>query len=310
MLKGREWLNQRLDSLDFRFEAPPSPTEHREVWPLRFYPWDISSEVQNYSREFVDNQCEYPGVNILLPTMQGNEADSFFIMKQLLGTLGRLLIAPRFRISTQVVVQNPSLSGNSPPVPPATKLLQQALAAEHGGNAGRGVLDIACETQGKSFFIVEMKRPSLFRKKREQCLPDLVGVLQGTSVVGEKSMVQSIGQLFRYLVSASLGYGAISTGDATYFVKRSSDNALHVSKGFQWDEEKFLMTLAYAIQCGYLDKTTYTFDGMKERSSSSSRISCMTHSHSNPTSRSSTRTASLADSEVSKRKANDSRFSQ
>jgi hypothetical protein len=82
------------------------------------------------------------------------------------------------------------------------------LVAEHGGNAGRGVLDIACETQ--------MKRPSLFRKKREQCLPDLVGVLQGTSVVGKKSMVQSIAQLFRYLVFASLGYGAVSTGDATY----------------------------------------------------------------------------------------------
>jgi hypothetical protein len=71
------------------------------------------------------------------------------------------------------------------------------------------------------------------------------------------------------------------------------------------------MTLAYAIQCGYLDKTTYTFNGVMERSSSSSCISyCMTHSHSDPTSRSSTRIASLADFEVSKRKANDSRFSQ
>jgi hypothetical protein len=113
------------------------------------------------------------------------------------------------------------------------------------------------------------------------------------------------------LVSASLGYGVVSTRDATYFVKMSSDNALHVSKGFQWDEEKFLMTLAYAIQCGYLDKTTYMLNGLKGRLSSSSCISyCMTHSYSDPTSRSSSRTASLADSEVSKRKANDSRFSQ
>jgi hypothetical protein len=208
------------------------------------------------------------------------------------------------------VVQNPSLIGNPPPVPLVTKLLQQALVAEHGGNTGRRVPYIACGTQGKSFFIVEMKRASLFRKKREQCLPDLAGVLQGTSMVGKKNMVQSIAQLFRYLVSASLGYGAVSTGDATYFVKRSSDNALHVSKGFQWDEEKFLMTLAYAIQCGYLDNTTYTFDGVMERSSSSSHKSfCMTHSHCDPTSRSSTRTASLANSEVSKRKANDSSFS-
>jgi hypothetical protein len=71
--------------------------------------------------------------------MQGNEAKSSFIMEQLLGTLGSVLIAPRFWISTQVVVQNPSLSGNPPPVPPATKLLQQALVAEHGGNAGRRV---------------------------------------------------------------------------------------------------------------------------------------------------------------------------
>jgi hypothetical protein len=45
-------------------------------------------------------------------------------------------------------------------------------------------------------------------------------------------VVQSIVQVFRYLVSASLGYRAVSTGDATYVVKRSSDNALYVSKGF------------------------------------------------------------------------------
>jgi hypothetical protein len=96
MLKGRKWLNQRLDSLDFRFEAPPSPTERREVWPVRFYPWDIISEVQNSSREFVDNQREYPRINIILPIMQGNKAESSFIMEQLLGTLGSILIAPRF----------------------------------------------------------------------------------------------------------------------------------------------------------------------------------------------------------------------
>jgi hypothetical protein len=77
-----------------------------------------------------------------------------------------------------------------------------------------------------------MKRASLFREKREQCLPDLVGILQGTYVVGKKSMVQSIAQLFRYLVSASLGYEAISTGDTTYFVKRSSDNALQCHQTF------------------------------------------------------------------------------
>jgi hypothetical protein len=87
------------------------------------------------------------------------------------------------------VVQNPSLIGNPPPVPLVTKLLQQALVAEHGGNTGRRVPYIACGTQGKSFFIVEMKRASLFRKKREQCLPDLAGVLQGTSMVGKKNMV-------------------------------------------------------------------------------------------------------------------------
>jgi hypothetical protein len=70
------------------------------------------------------------------------------------------------------------------------------------------------------------------------------------------------------------------------------------------------MTLVYAIQCGYLDKTTYTFDGVMERWSSSSRISYrMTHSYSDPTSHSSMRTVSLVDSKVSKKKANDSRFS-
>ena len=70
------------------------------------------------------------------------------------------------------------------------------------------------------------------------------------------------------------------------------------------------MTLAYAIHCGYLDKTTYTLDGLMERSSSSLYKSyCMTHSHCDPTSRSSMRIASLADYEVLKKKANDSRFS-
>jgi hypothetical protein len=78
MLKGRELLNQRVDSLDFGFEAPPSPTERWEVWPVRFYRWDISYEVQNCSREFVDNRREYPRIKIILPTMQGNEAKSFF----------------------------------------------------------------------------------------------------------------------------------------------------------------------------------------------------------------------------------------
>jgi hypothetical protein len=189
------------------------------------------------------------------------------------------------------------------------------LVAEHGGKAGRGFVDIACETDGKSFFIVEIERPSLFRKKREQCLLDLVGVLQGTSVVGKKSMVHSIAHLFRYLISASLGYGALSTGNATYFVKWYEDNALHVSKGFQWDEEKFLMTLAYALQCGHMDDTTYTSNGVTERPSSSLRTANRVTSTdpdptlSDPASGSSTRTASLVDSEVSKRKANDSRFS-
>ena len=164
MLKRKEWLNQRLDSLDFGFEAPPSPTEGWKVWLVRFYPWDISFEVQNCSCEFVDNQCEYPRVNIILPTMQGNESESSFIMRQLLGTLGIVLIAPPFWIKPQVVVQNPLLSGNPLPVPPAIKLFQQALVVEHGGNAGHGVLNIACETQEKIFFIAEMKRPSLFRK--------------------------------------------------------------------------------------------------------------------------------------------------
>jgi hypothetical protein len=82
----------------------------------------------------------------------------FFIMQQLLGSLGSVLIAPPFQIKSQVMVQNPLLSGNAPPVPAVAKLFQETLVAE-----GRGVLGIACETQGKSFFIVEMKRPSLFR---------------------------------------------------------------------------------------------------------------------------------------------------
>ena len=51
-------------------------------------------------------------------------------------------------------------------------------------------------------------------------------------MVGKKSMVQSIAQLFRHLVSASLGYGAVSTEDAMYFVKKTCNNMLYVSKGF------------------------------------------------------------------------------
>jgi hypothetical protein len=78
-----------LDSLDFRFAAQPTTTEHLEFWPVRFCPWDISSEVQNCSREFVDNQCQYPRVDIILPIMKGSEAKSYFIMEQLLGTLNR-----------------------------------------------------------------------------------------------------------------------------------------------------------------------------------------------------------------------------
>jgi hypothetical protein len=88
MLKGREWLNQSWIPWILGLQLN-QPQLSLEFWPVRFCPWDISSEVQNCSREFVDNQCQYPRVDIILPIMKGSEAKSYFIMEQLLGTLNR-----------------------------------------------------------------------------------------------------------------------------------------------------------------------------------------------------------------------------
>jgi hypothetical protein len=123
MIKGKEWLNQRLDPLNFGF-AQLSSTEGLGYWPVGFYQWDISSEVQNCSCEFVNNQGKYPRVNICKPTMHGNEGESSYIVIQLLSILGEVLIAPLFQVSPEYVVHNLSLSGNSLSVPSVTELFQ------------------------------------------------------------------------------------------------------------------------------------------------------------------------------------------
>jgi hypothetical protein len=43
-------------------------------------------------------------------------------------------------------------------------------------------------------------------------------------------MAQSIGQLFTYMVAKSIGYGALSTSDVTYFIQRSVGNTIDVSE--------------------------------------------------------------------------------
>ena len=63
--------------------------------------------------------------------------------------------------------------------------------------------------------------------------------LQGTSVVGKKNMVQSIEQLFKYLVFASLSYGAISTRDATFLSKGLVTMRCMSRKGFSGTKKSF-----------------------------------------------------------------------
>ena len=123
-------------------------------------------------------------------------------------------------------------------------------------------VDMSLRLEGRDFAIVEMKKPSFFRRTPQHNIPDLVVSYKHKDDIyndGNRSLVlaQGIDQLLSYMVTYRVGYGIISSTNLWYFVWYESDtlhDVLHISTGVEWQDKKFVAVLSY-----FLDKAAKVY---------------------------------------------------
>uniref|UniRef100_A0A7I4D8Z5 Protein kinase domain-containing protein n=1 Tax=Physcomitrium patens TaxID=3218 RepID=A0A7I4D8Z5_PHYPA len=275
-LTWAEWLNQRLPPLLFSFSARPGLRLAKEEFiPASTIRWDLWPDVDQYVADAVTKPSRHERIDLRVHTQTRkifSEADCCFVYQSLLANIGSVILGDKFAMaaeewsrSSAVTQQRTTADINRGTLNDLSADLNNVFELARGNPESGLRADIVLKCTGRTFLVVEMKRPSFFRGAVDQNFPDLVKGYEDKDLRfldGQRSHVlaQSITQLFRYLVRHEIGYGIISSADLSYLVSRVGDS-LRISEGIEWHDPKFIGALAYFMEKAADDTTPYVWGG-------------------------------------------------
>lgn len=256
-LRWEKWLRQQLPPLtlgtcssvpglrsskDDNIIAPARTVEWPNFWPdVDRYLELAANKHSHHKRIDIEESIKYRRLT--------SEADCMSVYDLLLTKIGGTLFGDKFTLELQKSSRRQHSTTNRPgalnnPSANVNNAMRIATRTIYP--------DMLLKYENRGIVVVEMKKPSFFRTRIENSIPDLF------KAYGERGnpfsdvqrylvLAQSVEQLFMYLYDCGIGYGIISSADLSYFLRRVGDT-LYISQGVEWQNPKFVAALSYFLE--------------------------------------------------------------
>ena len=207
-LSKRRWLRQELPITVTDF-GPTASRRHEPHPALAVRHWDVSRAVAEFVQKFDDSLRDQIILDVgaldYIGFGDASEATAAYNFRYIINRVCAFLGHSTARVEANAwSSRDPGKNA-------------KALASSSVQKADYGL-----SLDGRRFLVVEMKRPSVFRRSVNSTIPNLCESALAASSSSPRTedvvLVEPVYQLYRYMKSMKLGYGIISSFDLTFLV--------------------------------------------------------------------------------------------